>query len=175
MLPPRKDRLGKYNPTSVCLQNVMYPCYIYLPIYSRPFRGDNTIFRLGVYHVLWPNSSILFQPKDFNCATLMRRHISFAVIRTFWKMRKRPTATICVNVFFFLIPLFSSFFPHLIKKTALGMPVIPFPSEGVFHSATCICRRCACIKSCRIEYSFRWKWCLPSLDISQIRQFKNGL
>ena len=29
--------------------------------------------------------------------------------------------------------------------------------------------------SCRIEYSFSWKWFLPSLDIYQIRQFKIGL
>ena len=27
-------------------------------------------------------------------------------------------------------------------------------------------------KSCRIEYSFRWKWCLPSLDIFKFANLK---
>ena len=60
----------------------------------------------------------------FNCATLMRRHIVFAVIRNFSKFafdNLRKFLLLCNS--------------HIIKKTPLGMPVIPFPSEGVFNSA----------------------------------------
>ena len=41
-------------------------------------------------------------------------------------MRKRATATICVNCFFFLFPISLK---KTGQKTALGIPVIPFPSE----------------------------------------------
>ena len=56
-------------------------------------------------------------------------------------MRKRATATICVNFSSFYFPFFLLFISHLIKKTgqktALGMLVIPFLSEGVFNSTMC--------------------------------------
>ena len=89
----------------------------------------------------------------FNCATLMRRHVAFAVVTNFLNMHlKNEKACNCDNLrnFFssFYFPFFF-LFPISLKKTgqktALGMPVIPFPSEGVFNSATFIYRQCACI------------------------------
>ena len=63
----------------------------------------------------------------------MCRHIAFTVIRNFANLHLKNTKTsseiIYVNLLFFFL-----FFISL--KTALCMPVIPFPSERVFNSAT---------------------------------------
>ena len=72
----------------------------------------------------------------FNCATLMLRHIAFVVIRHFSNLHLKivnEKACNCDNLHktfsSFYFPFLLLFISHLVKKTALGMPVIQFHSE----------------------------------------------
>ena len=163
----------------------------------------------------------------FNCATLMRRHITFAVIRNLSNLHlKNEKACNCDNLreyfllfishfffflfpisssfyfpflllfishfFFFLFPIFSSFyfpffsffishffvflFPISLKKWAKNCTRYACNSISiwwVFNSATFIYRRCAWIIVAELNTPSDGYG--VSLDISQIRQFKNGL
>ena len=68
----------------------------------------------------------------FNSASFMQRHIAFTVIRNFSNLHLKNTKTCnCDN-----LRTFAFFFFSISLKTALCMPVIPFPSERIFISAT---------------------------------------
>ena len=81
---------------------------------------------------------IYFPPERvFKCATLMRRQIAFAVMGNFSNLHlKNEKACNCDNLRKFVLLFISNIIKKNGQTTALGMPVIPFPSEGVFNSAT---------------------------------------
>ena len=110
----------------------------------------------------------------FNCATLMCRHIAFVVIRNFSNLHLNnfnDKACNCDNLRKLFLLFISHkflllFISHLVKKNRLGMPVIQFQSEGVVYFAT--------VAELNTPSDGNGAY-HPSLDISQIRQFKNGL
>ena len=74
--------------------------------------------------------------------TLMCRHIAFVVIRNVSNLYLKLFNEKACNydnlrkLFLLLLSHFFFLFPISLKKTALGMPVIQFQSEGVFNFAT---------------------------------------
>ena len=109
----------------------------------------------------------------FNSATFMLRYIVLSNARNFSNLH---------FIFFYF------FIFHLIKKNTVCMPVIPFPSERIFNSATFTCRYIVLstaknVSNLHLKFSFFFKFpisfknytmCMPEIPFPSERVFNSA-